>query len=74
VTDRHSSNTAFRAATLRAVHQLIDEEPKILNDPVVLRLLDASTIDHIRLNPNEVMNGSLSVVLLFVVSGLVNHE
>jgi methyltransferase (TIGR00027 family) len=47
------SNTAFRAAILRAVHQLIDEEPKILNDPIVLRLLDASTVDHIHLNPDK---------------------
>ncbi len=53
MTERHSSSTAFRAATLRAVHQLIDEEPKILNDPIVLRLLDASTLDHIHLNPNK---------------------
>jgi len=50
---RHPSNTAFRAAILRAVHQLIDEEPKILNDPIVLRLLDASTLDYIRLNPDK---------------------
>jgi len=53
VTERHPSSTAFRAAILRAVHQLIDEEPKILKDPVVLRLLDASILDHIRLNPDE---------------------
>jgi len=53
VTDRHPSNTAFRAATMRAVHQLIDEEPKILNDHIVLRLLDASTLDQIHLNPNK---------------------
>jgi methyltransferase (TIGR00027 family) len=53
VTERHPSSTAFRAAILRAVHQLIDEEPTILNDPVMLRLLDAPTVDHIRLNPDE---------------------
>jgi len=53
VTDRHSSNTAVRAATMRAVHQLIDEEPKILNDPIVLRLLGASTLDQIHLNPKK---------------------
>ena len=51
--DRHPSNTAFGAATMRAVHQLIDEEPKILFDPIVLRLLDASTLDQIHLNPNK---------------------
>jgi methyltransferase (TIGR00027 family) len=53
VADRHPSNTAIGAATLRAVHQLIDEEPKILNDPIVLRLLDASTLDQIHLNSNK---------------------
>jgi methyltransferase (TIGR00027 family) len=53
VTERHPSNTAFGAATFRAVHQLIDEEPKILNDPIVLRLLDASTLDQIHLNPDK---------------------
>jgi len=53
VADRHPSNTAFGAATMRAVHQLIDEEPKILFDPIVLRLLDASTLDQIHLNPNK---------------------
>lgn len=51
--ERRPSNTAFRAAILRAVHQLIDEEPKILNDPIVVRLLDPSTIDYIRLNPDK---------------------
>jgi methyltransferase (TIGR00027 family) len=53
VTDRHTSNTAFGAATLRAVHQLFDEEPKILNDPIVLRLLDSSTLEQIHLNANK---------------------
>ena len=38
---------------MRAVHQLIDEEPKILNDPVVHRLLDEFIIDHIRMNPGK---------------------
>src|SRR5208282_4853044 len=46
-------NTAFGAATFRAVHQLIDEEPKILNDPIAPRLLDTSTRDQIRLTPNK---------------------
>jgi len=53
VADRHPSNTAFGAATIRAAHQLIDEEPKILNDSIVLRLLDGPTLDQIRLNPNK---------------------
>ena len=67
MTDRHSSNTAFRAATLRAVHQLIDEEPKILNDPVVLRLLDASTLDHVHLNPEKFRTPSMKAMRAHVV-------
>jgi len=67
VTDRHPSNTAFRAATLRAVHQLIDEEPKILNDPIVLRLLDASTLDQIHLNPNRFRTPSMKATRSHIV-------
>lgn len=67
MTDPHPSNTAFRAATLRAVHQLIDEEPKILNDPIVLRLLDASTLDQIHLNPNKFRTPSMNVMRSHIV-------
>jgi methyltransferase (TIGR00027 family) len=67
VTDRHPSSTAFRAATLRAVHQLIDEEPKILNDPIVLRLLDASTLDQIHLNPDKFRTPSMNVMRSHIV-------
>ena len=45
--ERNSSSTAMRVAELRAAHQLIDGEPKILNDPVVLRLLDKEVLDKI---------------------------
>ena len=67
MTDRRPSNTAFRAATLRAVHQLIDEEPKILNDPIVLRLLDASTLDQIRLNPSKFQTRSMKALRSHIV-------
>lgn len=63
----HPSNTAFRAATLRAVHQLIDEEPKILNDHIVLRLLDASTIDQIHLNPNKFQTPRMKAIRSHIV-------
>lgn len=36
--ERSSSTTALRVAQLRAVHQLLDGEPKILHDPVSVRL------------------------------------
>jgi methyltransferase (TIGR00027 family) len=42
-----SSETSFGAAALRAVHQLIDGEPKIFYDPVILRLLDPGTSAHL---------------------------
>jgi methyltransferase (TIGR00027 family) len=35
-------------ALLRAVHQVLDGEPKILDDPIALRLLDPAASDHIR--------------------------
>jgi methyltransferase (TIGR00027 family) len=44
------STTAEHAALLRAVHQLHDR-PLILEDPVVLRLIDASTIATLRTHP-----------------------
>ena len=67
MTERHSSSAAFRAAILRAVHQLIDEEPKILNDPVVLRLLDAPTLDHIRLNPDKFRTSRMKALRSHIV-------
>ncbi len=67
MTDRHSSNTAFSAATLRAVHQLVDEEPKILNDPIAPRLLDASTLDQIHLNPNKFQTPRMKAIRSHIV-------
>jgi methyltransferase (TIGR00027 family) len=67
VTERYPSNTAFRAAILRAVHQLIDKEPKILNDPIVLGLLDASTLDYIRLNADKFRTHSMNALRSHIV-------
>lgn len=41
--EREASSTAWGVMILRAVHQLIDEEPRILDDPVAVRLIDAAT-------------------------------
>lgn len=49
--ERNSSRTALGVAALRAVHQLLDGEPKILHDPVAVRLLDADVLQQIRSNP-----------------------
>src|SRR5579859_6050448 len=51
--DREPSKTALGVAVLRAVHQLIDGTPKILADPVVLRLLDPAILDQIRTSPDR---------------------
>jgi methyltransferase (TIGR00027 family) len=39
MTERSASKTAFGVAWLRAAHQLIDDPPRILDDPVVVPLL-----------------------------------
>jgi len=67
MTARAPSNTAFGAAGIRAVHQLIDEEPKILNDPIVLRLLRESSLDKIRTNPNRFRTPGLNALRSHIV-------
>ncbi|KAA2244552.1 class I SAM-dependent methyltransferase [Chitinophaga agrisoli] len=47
-----SSRTAIGAATLRAAHQLMDAEPLLLKDDVILRLLEPEIIQHIREFPD----------------------
>lgn len=41
------SSTAVGAAMLRAAHQVIDGEDKLLNDPVILKLIGEDAIEHI---------------------------
>ncbi len=50
---RPASRTALGAATLCAVHQLLDAEPKILDDPVVSRLIGAALRERIRADPRR---------------------
>jgi methyltransferase (TIGR00027 family) len=42
---RSESHTAIGVAALRAVHQIRDGEPKILDDTVIVRLLGQDTVD-----------------------------
>ena len=42
------SLTSLGAANLRAAHQLLDGEPKVLRDPVIVQLLDPHQADQIR--------------------------
>ena len=50
---QNESRTAVGAAMMRAVHQLMDSGPKILEDRVILQLLDSGAIEHIQRNPSE---------------------
>jgi methyltransferase (TIGR00027 family) len=45
---RKSSRTAIGVAALRAAHQLVDTEPRVLDDPIILKLLGIETLDTIR--------------------------
>jgi methyltransferase (TIGR00027 family) len=50
VAERDASKTALGVAALRAVHQLFDAEPKILEDPIAAQLLDADFLTQVREN------------------------
>ncbi|HKW50049.1 MAG TPA: class I SAM-dependent methyltransferase [Gemmatimonadaceae bacterium] len=45
---RKSSRTAIGVAAIRAAHQLVDAEPRILEDPIILKLLGIETLDTIQ--------------------------
>lgn len=51
--ERPSSQTAEVVAVMRAIHQLTDGAPKILDDPVVMDLLPATAIDDARAEPHR---------------------
>jgi methyltransferase (TIGR00027 family) len=46
--ENSASSTAMSVAIVRATHQLVDDEPRILEDPVVLRLIGQERIVAIR--------------------------
>jgi methyltransferase (TIGR00027 family) len=51
LTEHKASQTAQRIAILRASHQLIDSTPKILEDPIIERMLDQATRLRLRDHP-----------------------
>ncbi len=48
-----ASSTAWGVANVRAFHQLLDDEPKILADLVILKLLDTKALEEIRARAAE---------------------
>jgi len=51
--ERNASRTAEGVALIRAVHQLIDAPPPILDDPVSLLLVGPERVEAIRRNPER---------------------
>jgi methyltransferase (TIGR00027 family) len=51
---RNASRTALGVAALRAVHQLMDDAPKILDDPIAALLLDDDGRQMLEANPARV--------------------
>lgn len=50
--ENRSSATSWGVAGLRAAHQLIDGEPKLLRDEVILQLMGPGFTDHIKDHPD----------------------
>src|SRR5690348_864548 len=50
---RPASTTAVATAVHRAAHQVLDSEPKILNDPLAVGLVEGSTEPEIRAREEE---------------------
>jgi methyltransferase (TIGR00027 family) len=55
--ERRTSLTAVGVAALRALHQMVDEEPRILDDPVVAHLLDPAALDRARNRDDDPLYG-----------------
>ncbi len=61
------SKTALGVAARRAVHQLIDDTPKILDDPVVVQLLESSYLDQTLSDPDQVQTRAAQALRAHVV-------
>ena len=68
MTDRAASATALGVATLRAAHQLLDGDQRILDDPVVLRLLGPEVIARVQANPERFAEPNVRRLLTHVVT------
>lgn len=68
MTERAASATALGVATLRAAHQLLDGTPKILDDPVVLKLLDPEVIARVQAHPERFAEPHVRRLLTHVVT------
>jgi methyltransferase (TIGR00027 family) len=67
VKDTEPSATSLRVAMQRAAHQLYDD-PKILDDPVAMRLLDAEEIRQLRRTRLRILHPLTGALRAFVVA------
>lgn len=58
---RKTSETAALTAMLRAAHQLIDGEPRIIDDPIAVRLVDEATRARIAARPDALFSAALMI-------------
>jgi methyltransferase (TIGR00027 family) len=56
-----ASDTAALTAMLRAAHQLVDDEPRIINDPIAVGLVDDATREQIAARPAALRSPALMV-------------
>ena len=56
-----ASDTAALTAMLRAAHQLVDDEPRIVNDPIAIGLVDDATREHIASRPAALFSPALMI-------------
>ena len=62
-----SSGTALGVTVIRAVHQLIDNVPHILEDPISLQLIDTALREQILQNPERYRSQSMRALRSHVV-------
>src|SRR5262249_1228412 len=56
-----ASQTAALTAMLRAAHQLVDDEPKIVDDPIAIALVDDTTRERIAARPAALQSPGLMI-------------
>jgi methyltransferase (TIGR00027 family) len=67
MSDRKASRTALATACMRAVHQLFDGEPRILDDPIVVRLIGEAALQQIRDPANRYRSTEIEALRAHVV-------
>src|SRR5262249_30574412 len=56
-----ASKTAALTAMLRAAHQLVDDDPRIVDDPIAVRLVDDATREQIGARPAALQSPALMI-------------